>query len=162
MRRLLLLGAALVTAVGLAPATAAAQAPAVETMPVDTVQVFSGADSPCPFDVTFTGTGTVKVTTFFDAAGNPVRQTVHGALVHSIFATSGGPALTADGPAPVHIDLVSGQSVVTGDEVIFHVPGAGVVFGQAGRFVTSGDGSPLSFTGMSALDTTALCAALAP
>ena len=47
------------------------------------VEVFSGADSPCPFDVVFTGTGTVRVTTFYDGSGAPIRETVHGALTHT-------------------------------------------------------------------------------
>ena len=29
----------------------------------------SGADSPCPFDLVFTSTGTVKMTTFYDNSG---------------------------------------------------------------------------------------------
>jgi hypothetical protein len=146
----------------LAAATAFARPPAVETMPASTVQVFSGADSPCPFDITLTGNGTVTITTFFDNAGTPVRQSVHGALTHSVFSSPGSRTLTANGPAPVHIDLASGQSVVTGNEEIFHLPGVKVVLGQAGRLTTTSDGAQLSFTGMSTVDTASLCAALAP
>ena len=131
-------------------------------MPVSTVQVFSGTDSPCPFDITFTGTGIVRTTTFFDNAGTPVRQSVHGALTHSLFSAPGSRTLIANGPAPVHVDLAGGQSVVTGNEVIFQLPGAGIVFGQAGRLVIGADGAQLSFTGMSTVDTAELCAALAP
>jgi len=150
--------AALIAA--LTPAVAVARAPTVETAPVNTADVFSGADSPCAFDVTFTGTGTVTITTFYDNAGNPIRQSVHGALTHALFSASG--TLTANGPAPVHIDLLSGQSVITGNEVGFHLPGAGVVFGQAGRLVLTNAGAQLSFTGLSTLDADALCTTLAP
>jgi len=166
MRKLLLRGTAIATAAvvscAFAAATAAARPPAVETTPFSTVDVFSGTDSPCPFDVTLTGTGTVRITTFFDDAGNPVRQSVDGALVHTIFAAPGSGTLTTNGPAPVHLDLIAGQAVVTGDQLIFHLPGVGVVFGQAGRLVTGSDGAILSVTGMSMLDTAALCTALAP
>ena len=58
------------------PAAAAAREPTVELVPVNDVTVFSGADSPCPFDVVFTGTGTVKLTTFYDNSGTPIRQSV--------------------------------------------------------------------------------------
>ncbi len=63
----------------LVPLTASAQPPTVELVPVNDVQVFAGADSPCPFDVTFTGTGTIKLTTYYDNNGTPIRQSIHGA-----------------------------------------------------------------------------------
>ena len=37
-------------------------------MPGDYSQTFSGADSPCGFDITLSGTGTVTVTTYYDNA----------------------------------------------------------------------------------------------
>src|SRR5215468_4644928 len=46
------------------PLTASAQPPTVVTAPVNDVQVLSGPDSPCAFDLTFTGTGTIAFTTF--------------------------------------------------------------------------------------------------
>ena len=58
------------------PAAAAARGPTVELVPVNDVTVFSGADSPCPFDLVFTSTGTVKMTTFYDNSGTPIRQSV--------------------------------------------------------------------------------------
>ena len=113
------------------PLTAAAQPPTSVQLPVNDVEVFSGAASPCPFDITFTGTGVVTVTTYYDNTGTPTRQSVHGALVHTIF--SAWHTLVSNGPAPVHVDLSTGQMIVTGKEVAFHVPGDGIVFGQAGR-----------------------------
>src|SRR3954453_22282225 len=142
------------------PLTASAQQPAVELVPVNDVQVFAGADSPCPFDVTFTGTGTIRLTTFYDASGLPIRQSVHGSLTHTIFGA--WQTLVSNGPAPVHIDLAGGQMVDTGKEFAFHVPGDGIVFGQSGRLVLAADGTQLSFAGNSVVDTTALCSALAP
>jgi hypothetical protein len=67
----------------------------------------------------------------------------------------------SNGPAPVHVDLTTGQTVETGKEVAFHVPGDGIVLGQAGRLVLAADGSQLSFNGSSVDDIEALCAALA-
>src|SRR3954452_12685641 len=101
-----------VAVAALFPLTASAQQPTVELVPVDDTQVFAGADSPCPFDITFTGVGTIKLTTFYDANGLPIRQSVHGALTHTIF--SAWHTLVSNGPAPVHIDLTSGQMVDTG------------------------------------------------
>jgi hypothetical protein len=156
-----LFAAAAVTAVAAAlPLAAGAAQPTSVQVPVDDVEVFAGADSPCPFDVTFTGTGTVTMTTFYDNAGAPVRQSVHGALTHTI--SSAFHTLFSNGPAPVHVDLVSGQMVVTGKEFAFHVPGDGIVFGQSGRLVLAADGSQLSFNGNSVVAVEALCTALAP
>ena len=105
------------------PLTASAQQPTVELVPINDVQILSGADSPCPFDVTFTGTGTVALTTFYDNDGNPIRQSVHGALTHTI--SSAWHTLVSNGPAPVHIDLATGQMVDTGMEFAFHGPTTG-------------------------------------
>ncbi len=85
------------------PLTAAAQPPTRVQVPVNDMQVFSGAASPCPFDITFTGTGEVTVTTYYDNNGTPTRQSVHGALVHTIFSALH--TLVSNGPAPVHVDL---------------------------------------------------------
>jgi hypothetical protein len=159
IRRLAIVGA-LLAAAAVSATAARAQAPTVEQVPVDTVQVFSGPDSPCGFDVTLTGTGTITLTTFYDAAGTPIRAIVHGALTHTI--SSAWHTLVSNGPAPVHVDLATGEMVVTGLELAFHVPGGGIVFGQAGRLTLAADGSQLSFVGMSILKPEALCAALAP
>ena len=142
------------------PATAAAQQPTVEMVPVDTVQVLSGADSPCPFDITFTGTGTITRTTYYDNNGKPIRQSIHGALTHTLF--SAWHTLVSNGPAPVHIDLAGGQMIDTGMEFAFHLHGDGIVLAQAGRLTLAADGSQLDFVGMSVLNTETLCAALAP
>jgi len=138
---------------------ASAKAPTTTQMPGDYSVTFAGPDSPCGFDITFSGAGTVTVTTFYDNAGNPVRESVHGALTHSV--SSAWDTLTSNGPAPVHIDLTSGLATDTGKEFAFHVPGSGVVWAQNGRFVF-GDIGLISYRGLNTFDTGALCAALAP
>ena len=136
---------------------AAAQPPTSVQVPVNGVQVLSGANSPCPFDITFTSTGELTITTYYDN-GTPIRQGIHGALVHTIF--SAWHTLASNGPAPVHIDLSTGQMADTGKEFAFHIPGDGIVWGQAGRLVFAADGSQLSFTGNSVVNSSQLCAAL--
>jgi hypothetical protein len=155
------LAAVIALSTTLIPSTAAAMPPSRVQMPVDTV-----ADLPpgslCPFDLKFTGTGTITVTTYYDNAGRPTSQTVHGALTHTIFRPGGTTTLTSNGPAPEHIDLVAGQVIETGLEFAFHVPGDGTVLGMAGRAVSTLDGTELSFAGLSVTDVSALCAALGP
>ena len=157
--RLLAFGAALIGA-ALLPLAASAQPPSSVQVPVNDVQDLSGADSPCPFDITFTGTGTITVTTYYDATGTPIRESVHGALTHTI--SSAWHTLTSNGPAPVHVDATTGHMIDTGKEFAFHVPGDGIVFGQAGRLIFAADGSELSFAGNSVINTAALCQALSP
>jgi hypothetical protein len=127
---------------------------------VNDTQLFAGTDSPCPIDVTFTGTGTIKLTTYYDNNGTPLRQSVHDALTHTIYST--WHTLVSNGPAPVHIDLSTGQIVDTRKESAFHVPGDAIIFGQSGRLILAADGSGLSCGGHSVVDTAALCSALAP
>jgi hypothetical protein len=52
----------------------------------------------------------------------------------------------------VHIDLASGQMIDTGMEFSFHLPGQGIVLGQAGRLTLAADFSNLAFVGMSVLN----------
>jgi len=158
MTRTLLIALVAIAAGALA-AGAAARTPTTVTEPTDYSETFSGPDSPCGFDVTFTGSGTVTVTTYYDSSGQPVRASAHGSLTHTV--SSQWHTLTSNGPAPVHLDLATGLYTDTGKEFAFHVPGAGVVWAQNGRFVF-GDIGVISYSGLNTLDTDALCAALAP
>jgi hypothetical protein len=158
MKRTLLVALVAVAAAVLA-AAASADAPTTVTMPTDYSETFSGPDSPCPFDVTFTGSGTVTLTTYYDNSGQPVRESIHGSLTHTV--SSPWHSLSSNGPAPVHMDLTTGVAVDTGKEFAFHIPGAGVVWAQNGRFVF-GDIGQIAYSGLNTLDTEALCAALAP
>lgn len=138
---------------------ASASTPTTAEMPADYSETFIGTDSPCGFAITFSAAGTVSVTTYYDNAGLPIRESIHGSLAHTV--SSAWHSLSSKGPAPVHIDLTAGLAVDTGKEFAFHIPGAGVVWAQNGRFVF-GDVGLISYTGLNSLDTTALCAALAP
>src|SRR5256886_15131394 len=83
--------------------TASATPPTTVQMPGDYSQSFSGPDSPCGFDITFSAAGAVTVTTYYDNAGLPIRESVHGSLSHTV--SSAWHTLFSKGPAPVHIDL---------------------------------------------------------
>jgi hypothetical protein len=138
-------------------AAASASTPTTAEMPADYSQIFTGADSPCGFDITFSAAGTVTVTTYYDNAGLPIRLGIHGSLTHTV--SSAWHSLSSKGPAPVHIGLTKGVAIDTGKEFAFHIPGAGVVWAQNGRFVF-GDIGLISYTGLNTLDASALCAAL--
>jgi len=135
------------------PATARADQPGVTTEHVDYAITIPADQNPCGFDLVFTGLGDVTVTTFSDG-----RQTTHGSLQHTI--SSAWHTLSSKGPASVHADLTTGVMRDTGMEFSFHVPGAGVVFAQAGNFTFLPDGTVIEH----GLDrfSPQLCLALAP
>jgi hypothetical protein len=137
------------------PAATAAE-PQVMEMPLHTEQPYGG----CDFPVTFTGDGVLRITTFEDASGTPVRQTVHGSLHHTLY--SPWETLHSPGPAGVHTDLTTGQSVLTGLQYRFQVPGEGVILATAGRMVVDANWTLVSFSGLERLDADAICEALAP
>ncbi len=152
-----------VLGVALGPgSTATAAAPSVVSVQVPAYAETwkAGVNSPCPFDVTFTGAGTVRITTFVDRSGRPVRQTVQGSLDHTLY--SAWRTLYSIGPATVHTDLTTGQSTVTGLQAGFHLPHGGAVLQQAGRLIVGADWARLDFRGVELLRAEALCAALAP
>lgn len=124
-----LLTAMIALATTLFPSAAAGMPPTRVQMPVNYVQDLPSG-SLCPFDLTFTGTGTITVTTYYDNAGNPRSQTVHGALTHTIF--SAWHTLTSSGPAPVHINLGAGQMIDTGREFALRSPGTGLSWAKLG------------------------------
>ena len=152
---------AVTSLVFLRPGTALAATPTVNTLSVDTSDLVP-AGSLCSFDLTFTGTGTVTVTTYYDNDGTPVRQSIHGALLHTLSGPGG--TVTSNGPAPVHIDLTSGTAADTGNEYHFNLAGQGVVLAGTGRLVFDSSGNPILQTGYT-IDpdrVAALCAALGP
>src|SRR4051794_6558819 len=159
MTRTLLIPITLAAASLLLASAAFASPPTTAEMPGDYSQTFTGADSPCGFDITFSVAGTVNVTTYYDNTGVPIRESIHGSLAHTV--ASPWHSLSSKGPAPVHIDLIAGLAVDTGKEFAFHIPGSGVVWAQDGRFVF-GDIGLISYNGLNSLDTNALCTALAP
>lgn len=135
------------------PAAARADQPVVTTEHVEYAITIPADQNPCGFELVFTGLGDVTITTFSDG-----RQTTHGILQHTI--SSPWHTLSAIGPASVHTDLGTGISTDTGMEFSFHVPGAGVVFAQAGNFTFLPDGTVIEH-GLDRFDP-ALCVALAP
>jgi len=144
------------------PGAAFAAEPTVQTIPVQTSDVVP-AGSLCSFALTFTGTGTVTMTTYYDTNGSPIRQSIHGALLHTLSGPAG--SLTSNGPAPVHIDLNTGTSTDTGNEYHFNLVGHGVVLAGTGRLVLDiSSGNLILQTGytVSPDRIPALCAALGP
>src|SRR4051794_39879886 len=124
---LLVAAAALLTL----PMVASATPPTVETFHTEGVGIFAG---PCPNGVTLTAYNIedVRITTFYDAQGNPVRVVTK--VDDSGTVTNPVTGQTVENPAHYIdvIDLVSGTDYVAGLLYKATVPGVGVVFHDAG------------------------------
>jgi hypothetical protein len=122
--------------------------PALLALPVGTasaaapqVEAFHDEGSfeigPCPSGVTLVETFTedVRVITFFDEAGNPVRVQVH--IDYEGVVTNPDTGQTIEDPAHAtrFIDLVAGTRGPVGLYYSTTVPGVGVVFHDVGRLV---------------------------
>src|SRR5947209_5971806 len=139
-RALVLVMVAAAGLISVRPGAAHAASPSVETVSVNTSDVVP-AGSLCDFDLTFTGTGTITMTTYYDNTGTRVRQSIHGALTHTLSGPTG--SLTSNGPAPVHVDLTTGTATDTGNEYHFNLAGHGVVLAGTGRLVFDSRENPI-------------------
>jgi hypothetical protein len=97
-----------------------------------------------------------------DQNGVPTSQFADGALLHTL--SSAWKSISTNGPAPVHVDLATGQQTTTGNEFHFTLAGAGVVLAGAGQLVVDGQDVEVSYLGLNvpADRIPALCAALGP
>ena len=154
----------LLAVTALASASAASAAPpARSTVVLDETFVYPvGEPNPCPFEVTYRNEGTFFVTTFFDSNGTAVRELDRGAYFLESYSAN-GKVISSKSPAMIHIDPATNIIVGTGNQRHFIVPGLGVVYAQAGRFVIDGNtGETLSVSGLDIPLSEQLCAALAP
>jgi hypothetical protein len=156
MRRLLILvPVALALAV---PATAAADAPTSET-----VVVKSTALAPCPSGITLVGAfdAVREITTFYDQDGKPVRQLWVAGFEGTWTNPKTGAVLPNFGVRVFHRDLLTGELITTGTNIVTQLPDGGVAIGGAGLSVFDAQGRLIEHRGPdSATEREQLCAAL--
>lgn len=116
------------------------------------------------FDILVDGTGSVRLTTYFDGLGNPIRVTMHG-LAFGTLTNSASGFFLVDAPsvANVSVDLVAGIETHVGSYFNVTLPGVGKVYFDVGRIVYDGSGLPVFVAGQqhAPAETLALlCAAL--
>ena len=148
------------------PTAALATPPVTETEITDETFVLpAGTEgNPCSFDLTYHNQGTFIFTTHFDSAGAPVRIFARSSPGHFLETYSAnGKEISARSTAVGHVDLATGTLFGTGNQRHFIVPGVGIVFAQAGRFVIDFPaGGIISVSGLDIPQGAAFCAALAP
>jgi hypothetical protein len=146
------------------PAVVFAAPPVNETISLDDVFVYpvGTADNPCPFDLTYHSRGTFVITTFVDSSGTPVRQFARGTDFLETYSANGR-EISSVTPATIHLDVATNTLIGTGNQRHFIVPGTGVVYAQAGRFVIDLDtGDLVSVSGLDIPLNAEICDALVP
>ena len=124
------------------PVAVSAAPPLVETFTNEGSFAFAG---PCPNGVTLVQTFTedVRVTTFFDKEGNPVRVQIKVNYVGVVTNPETGESVKNPGHYTIIDDLVEGTVTQVGLVFSTTVPGVGVVFHDVGRVVFDTDGNPI-------------------
>jgi hypothetical protein len=151
-----------VAALASASAVSAAT-PLRSTVVLDETFVYPVGDpNPCPFEVTYRNQGTFFVTTFVDANGNIIRELDRGAYFLESYSAN-GKVISSKSPAMIHLDPATNIVVGTGNQRHFIVPGLGILYAQAGRFVIDQNtGETISVSGLDVPLSERLCVALAP
>jgi hypothetical protein len=157
MRRCSILIALLASLAIVTPASAAP--PLHETFVVNVPEF---ADLGCGFPVLVQPNGIIRVTTFFNANGTPVRRVI--TITEGVFsatASANGKTLDYIAPNPVIEDLVSGTAIIVGLRARLSPPLGGTLLIDAGRVVYNASGEVVFEAGTHALvdgDTDELCA----
>jgi hypothetical protein len=99
------------------------------------------------FTATLSGHDKGRVTTWFDAAGDPINQIGHIQAIETDVNATTGKSIDIRTDLTVHIDFVAGTTTLTGVRNLSTVPGHGVVVQHVGRVVIGPDGQPISLSG---------------
>jgi hypothetical protein len=108
---------------------------------------FSGSYDCGSFTATLSGHDDGRVTTWFDAAGDPINQIGQIRAWETDVNASTGKSIYVTTDLIVHMDFVAGTVTITGKRNLSTVPGQGVVVQHVGRAVVGPDGQPVSLTG---------------
>ena len=122
------------------PVAVSATPPVVETFTNEESFSFAG---PCPNDVTLAESFTedLRITTFVDKEGTPVRVQIHSNFVGVVTNPETGATVEDIGHNTVMLDLVEGTETTVGLVFSSTVPGVGVVFHDVGRLVFDAAGN---------------------
>src|SRR5829696_1581725 len=123
---------------------AAASAPTREVVHANPTFVIGNCSGDA-IEATFNATRTI--TTWYDAAGNPVRRLVHGDIPGTLTNLETGTTLETIGVRIIQIDLVDGGSTSTGSNVHVVLPGEGTLQLVAGHVVIDAQGELVAENG---------------
>ena len=100
------------------------------------------------FQIIADGAGNIRLTTFFDREGNPIRVAFHGRYRGTMTnSVTGAVLLDAPSVANITFDLVAGTQTNVGAFFNVTAPGEGAILIEAGRIVFDGNGPPVFIAG---------------
>jgi hypothetical protein len=108
---------------------------------------FSGSFDCGTFPATFSGHDNGRVTTWFDANGEPIKQIGRIQAIETDVNESTGKSIVVRTNLTVHIDFAAGTTTLTGVRNLSTEPGRGVVVQHVGRTVVDSNGEPISLSG---------------
>lgn len=161
-RTRLTVGAAAVAALALVLTAGTATAATPERTGTFTIPL-TGTD-PCEgFEILSTGELTVRVTTYFDIQGNPIREHVRASRDQTLTNSVSGKTLHLRGSVLVVVDLTTGWETWLGQVIMSNEQGVGSVIQDTGKIVFDADGDVDFMAGPhdAITDLDAVCAALA-
>jgi hypothetical protein len=108
---------------------------------------FSGSFDCGTFTATFSGHDNGRVTTWFDANGEPIKEIGRIQAMETDVNESTGKSIDVRTNLTVHMDFAAGTTTLTGVRNLSTVPGRGVVVQHVGRVVVDSNGEPISLSG---------------
>jgi hypothetical protein len=142
-RRLLVLTALALSSILFMAQPAGATPPSVETFHDEGEFLFADCGT---FQLTETFTVDVRVTTFFNAQGAAVTETLHVNYVGVITNSASGNTYPDPGHQTVITDLTTGETTVVGLVFLTTVPGLGPVLHDTGKVIFDANGN-ITFIG---------------
>jgi hypothetical protein len=108
---------------------------------------FTGSADCGSFTNTYSGHDDGRVTDWFNAAGDPIKEIGQIKSWETDVNASTGKSIYVVTDLMVHMDFVAGTTTITGERNLSTVPGQGVVVQHVGRVVVGSDGQPISLSG---------------
>jgi hypothetical protein len=108
---------------------------------------FTGTGDCGSFTNVYSGHDDGRVTDWFNAAGDPIKEIGHIQSWETDVNSSTGKSIFVRTDLMVHVDFVAGTTTLTGTRNMSTVPGQGVVVQHVGRVVLGPDGQPISLSG---------------
>jgi len=99
------------------------------------------------FVATLSGHDEGRVTTWFNASGDPIKQIGQIKAIETEVNPITGKSIEVATNLMVHVDFVAGTTTLTGVRNLSTAPGEGVVVQHVGRVVIGPDDEPISLSG---------------
>ncbi|MCU1675744.1 MAG: hypothetical protein JWM93_502 [Frankiales bacterium] len=108
---------------------------------------FGGSFSCDGFDAVYSGNDHGTVTTWFDAAGDPIMQVGHITAVETDTNLTSQASVVVRTQLTVHVDYAAGVQTISGIRNLSTTPGSGVVIQSVGHLTVTTEGDFIDVRG---------------